>query len=155
MSGFWGSSTVGRPDPHRQRRAQRLIERFHAGLVDAAGYLRGLQALFAEEFAEEVAGLEVAPAAPVTDLATGTAPDGTGSLDDAGDAERIRRMFPTREDAPGLWLVLADDRCHFCGRHLPVLALKRSGDDPGGWVHICLDDLELIRSQAHGALESG
>lgn len=135
MSSLWGSASIGRPDARRQRRAQRLVERFHAGLIDGAAYLRGLQALFAEEFSEELVG-GAETALPV----------------DPDELDRIRQMFPTREDAPGLWLVLGNDRCHFCGRQIPVLALKSSGDDPGSWVHICLDDLELIRSQAEEAL---
>ncbi|HEX6989718.1 MAG TPA: hypothetical protein VF282_09670 [Bacillota bacterium] len=159
MNSLWGPGVIGRPDPERGRRAQRLIERFHAGLIDSGAYLSGLQALFSEEFAAEPAvetngrpKERVAGAEPVTEA------DPVSEAEREPEAEQvsdeIRRRFPTREDAPGLWLVLADDRCHFCGRQIPVIALKPSGDDPGGWVHICLDDLELIRSQAEGALEA-
>jgi len=147
VSTFWDAGTIGRPDPGRQHRAQRLIERFHAGLIDGAAYLRELQALLAEEFAAELAGDLTVPAE--------AGRDERDEIDDVDDADQIRRMFPTRDDAPGLWLVLGDARCHFCGRRLPVLALKPSGDDPGGWVHLCLDDLELIRGQAADALAAG
>src|SRR5690606_29461773 len=62
VSTFWDAGTIGRPDPGRQHRAQRLIERFHAGLIDGAAYLRELQALLAEEFAAELAGDLTVPA---------------------------------------------------------------------------------------------
>ncbi|HEX6989742.1 MAG TPA: hypothetical protein VF282_09790 [Bacillota bacterium] len=156
MNSLWGPGVIGRPDPERGRRAQRLIERFHAGLIDSAAYLSGLQALFSEEFAAEPA----APAAKTDGRSTEQAPEAgrVSEAEQVPEAERvpdeIRRRFPTRDDAPGLWLVLADERCHFCGRQIPVIALKPSGDDPGGWVHVCLDDLELIRFQAQGALEA-
>lgn len=145
MNAWLGPGPVGRPDPARRRRAQRLIERFHAGLIDAEVYVQGLQQLFQEEFAQELSVEPAGPAAP-----PGPSPD-AGDGDQRDEDEAIRRLFPTRDDAPGLWLVLGQDRCHYCGRTLPVLALK-ADDEDGGWVHLCLDDLDLIRSQAEAAL---
>lgn len=129
--------------------AQLLTERYHAGLIDAKAFADGLAAMVAAEFATEL-GIEPESIKPEQ------LPPGVRDVFAEYEAEyedQVRRMFPTRADAPGLWLVLGNDRCHFCGRTLAVLALKADGDSAGAWVHICLDDLELIRSQAETALK--
>ena len=117
-------------ETQRRQRAQRVIERYHAGLLDAKAYASALAALMREELAGELA----VPVEP-------------------GVAEAWREV-EGRDVAPGIWLVIADDRCAYCGRRRPVLGLKADPDEEGGWVKICLDDLKLIEAQAQPALEA-
>lgn len=111
-------------------RARDLIAAHHAGRITRRQLAEGLWALYAEEFGEPLA-----PASGRSRRAAGLAEAASGP------------PWP-RPPAPGIWILVMSDRCHFCGREgIPVVALRADDDDEVGWVHVCLDDLELIRAQ--------
>lgn len=131
-------------DANAAAQAAYIIDRFHAGAIDAPTYSRALAAVAGEEFAQEW-GFD--SRSWRTDLPPGV----RDVLAEAEQALDIRNLFPRRTMAPGMWIVLTHDQCAFCGRELPVIALKGSEEDDN-WVKICLDDWEVIRAQAAPAM---
>lgn len=133
-----------------ERRARALIHAFHEGRLSREELARELWRLHAEEFGEPLAPERLpAPADRATAGERDTAGPGGSDGADAG-----LPPWP-RPAAPGLWLLVTSDTCHFCGRRgIPVLALK-GGEDWDEWVHVCLDDLEVMRAQARAVAEGG